>query len=119
MTKATKPAARSHAAGFDPAAQGSAYPEERTLRLPGVTIVFNDPVVVQQIRRHAANFLSTAVACQGPRALESTRSSAKFHEAGHAVVFAHFGRTLLSCKIWQIPDGPEAGQWVGKTLAAD
>jgi hypothetical protein len=115
MTNATKPAAVSHAAGFDSPTSSSAYLEERTLRLPGVTITFNDPAAVEQIRSHAANIYSDAVALQGPRALECTLSSAKFHEAGHAVVYAHFGRAVLSCKIWQIQDGPEAGQWVGKT----
>jgi hypothetical protein len=118
MTDANKPAVVSHTAGFDSPTSSAAYLEERTLRLPGVTITFNDPAVVEQIRSHAANIYSNAVALQGPRALECILSSAKFHEAGHAVVYAHFGRTVLNCKIWQIQDGPEAGQWVGETLAA-
>jgi hypothetical protein len=85
-----------------------------TLRLGNVTISA-DPVMREQIRRQTRDFFTNAVALQGARALENPLSSAKFHEAGHAVIYMHFGEEVLRCRIWQLTHAAERGQWVGET----
>lgn len=89
-------------------------PQPATLVL-NTTTVCNDANGLKVMRRHGRELLSNAVAVQGPRALENPLSAAKVHEAGHAVVHAHFGEEVLGCKIWQIKDGPEQGNWGGLT----
>lgn len=76
-----------------------------------------DPGATQQVRDQALGLLANAIATQGPRALENPRSSTIFHEAGHAVVHAHFGNAVVRCKVWQIKRGDERGQWTGETVA--
>jgi hypothetical protein len=76
-----------------------------------------DPAATQHVRDQALTLLTNAIAAQGPRALENPRSSTIFHEAGHAVVHAHFGDAVVRCKVWQIKRGDEQGQWTGETVA--
>lgn len=58
-------------------------------------------------------FVMDAVATQGTRALDNPRSSTLVHEAGHAVVYAHFGIPVRRCEIWQ--EGEK--DWTGFTTA--
>jgi hypothetical protein len=51
-----------------------------------------------------------AALCSGPRAFEMTKSSAAWHEAGHAVVSATFGVVPTSVEIWETE-----GDWEGHT----
>src|SRR5688572_352146 len=97
-----------HAGGADP----------QTLRLKNVTLQ-GSREVSDLVRIQLSQLITNAVALQGPRALESTLTSTKFHEAGHAVVHAHFGREVLECKIWEIEEGAERGQWTGETTVAE
>jgi hypothetical protein len=117
MTHANKPTDQNPPEDCAPA-QVPANPQGRTLRLPGATIVLEDPVMFEAIRAQMGQMLNDAVAFQGSRSLESTLSAAKVHEAGHAVVFAHFDRpVILGGKIWQIENGPERDHWAGETLS--
>jgi len=75
----------------------------------------NDPSELERVLQHAADLIVNAVAAQGPRALENPRSSTIYHEAGHAVLHAHFGEEVRRCKVWQQKRGAQRGQWVGET----
>src|SRR5262249_28316114 len=74
------------------------YPEAAVLRLNKVC-ASGPPEMLEAAGRQIQDFLRNAVAVQGPRALENPRSSAKYHEAGHAVVHAFFGEHVRRCRI--------------------
>jgi hypothetical protein len=125
MTNANKTARTGAPEGTGPAATpiGGLHnrkPLDRDRRPPTMVLntatVSNDAEALEVMRRHGREILSNAVAVQGPRALENPLSAAKFHEAGHAVVYTHFGEEVLGCEIWQHKRGAERGQWAGKTL---
>src|SRR5208337_2303971 len=52
---------------------------------------------------------------QGPRAFESTKKGAAFHEAGHAIVFAAEGDAVESVRISRIRDKRCVPGWKGFT----
>jgi hypothetical protein len=88
----------------------------QTLKL-GDTTVLADADTIGQIQRHIVGCIAHAVATDGFDGLENPQSSAIVHEAGHAVVNAHFGDAVRYCKVWKAKRGVGHGQWVGFTMA--
>jgi len=85
-----------------------------SLELGSVTVT-GSPKDILEAHRRLGEQVSQALAAQGPRAFDNPRSSAIYHEAGHVVVYAHFGMPVRRCKISRVKRGPVHGQWIGFT----
>jgi hypothetical protein len=90
-------------------------PTER-FSINGHVTMHGDRDAVDAFRREAIILIQDIAAAHGQRALENPRSSAIVHEAGHAVMYAHFGEPVRYVKIRRCKRGPGAGQWLGVTM---
>jgi hypothetical protein len=77
------------------------------------TTIRGDRESIDALRREALGHIQSIAASYGRRALENPRSAAVVHEAGHAVMYAHFGEAVRYVKIWKRERGLCAGQWLG------
>ena len=82
----------------------------------GQVTVRDGSETIASIRDALSENIAKAIAAEGWRALENPRSSAIFHEAGHAVVLAAFGEAVRRCKVWRCKRGIDRGQWLGLTM---
>jgi hypothetical protein len=86
------------------------------LSLNGAGIIRGDGESIDALRRDALGHIQGIAATHGQRALENPRSSAIVHEAGHAVMYAHFGEAVRYVKVWKRKRGLFAGQWLGVAM---
>jgi hypothetical protein len=91
--------------------------EESTAYSLGSVTMRGPTHVLSEVRRQTLEYANRALFLHGPSAFDSPRSAATTHEAGHVVVYAHFGISVLRSKVWKVKRGPEHGQWIGFTSA--
>lgn len=89
-------------------------PAATSLQLGSVTMSGSAEDILEA-RRRLEEQVNQTLAEQGPRALDNPHSSAVYHEAGHVVVYAHFGMPVRKCKIARVKRGSSHGQWIGFT----
>jgi hypothetical protein len=86
------------------------------LSLNGAGIIRGDGESIDALRRDALGHIQGIAPSHGQRALENPRSAAIVHEAGHAVMYAHFGEAVRYVKIRKRKRGVFAGQWLGVAM---